>query len=232
MVTLTNGQDVIQIEEQLRVAVMLLLVVRDGGLRMMPIAFDDDALTFLTGVEIAEEGLPADAMLAAPARVFVEMSIGGGFGAATVDGSFARHVSCALQGSGTMILFAWRRFLRNADQPASFYDEWLSNAQRFHELVFVTIESNIFMAALWAGAIKTGSWVLFGIYGFAYAAFFIFFTCYCRYVMHAAAERFDITGTGRLVFLSISIVVSAFIALALPYAISRVTTDILAAQTF
>ncbi|MFI0844417.1 hypothetical protein [Mesorhizobium sp. IMUNJ 23232] len=79
MVELADCLDVVQVEEQFRVAPMLDFVVRDSGLRMMPIALDDDALAALTGEQVSDEGLPTDAVLAAPTGIFVECAVGRGF---------------------------------------------------------------------------------------------------------------------------------------------------------
>ena len=83
VVGFANRLDVIEIEEQLRIAAMLDLVVRDSGLRMMPVTLGNNALAALTGVEVAEEGLPADAMFAGPTRIFIEVPELDGFWTAT-----------------------------------------------------------------------------------------------------------------------------------------------------
>ena len=87
-VALADAFCVFQIEEQGRFVLVRLRTVHDGSLRMVPVAFNQDAAAALTGVKIAEEGLVPDAVRAAPERVLVELAIGRGFQAAemrTVD---------------------------------------------------------------------------------------------------------------------------------------------------
>lgn len=69
VVLLADGLGVGEVEEQYRVALVWRLVVHHGRARMMPVPLDDDAAAALAGVEVASQGLPADAMRAAPALV-------------------------------------------------------------------------------------------------------------------------------------------------------------------
>lgn len=126
----------------------------------------------------------------------------------------------------------WIRKLRQPDQPASFYDDWLGNTKRFHEFVFVTIESNIFLAALYLGATKTGSFVLYGLYALGWVALFWLVAAYIRFAMHALAERYEISKKWRDTFLWISSLISLAVAIGLPASINKVVAAIVEAQTF
>lgn len=53
VVALAHRFDIREIEEQLRVAAVLDLVVGDGGARVMSVPHDDDALATLAGVAVA-----------------------------------------------------------------------------------------------------------------------------------------------------------------------------------
>jgi hypothetical protein len=68
---LAVGLDIIEVEEQNRVAFMRDLVMGDGRSGMVPVALYDDAAAALAGIEIAEECLLADAVCPAPARIAV-----------------------------------------------------------------------------------------------------------------------------------------------------------------
>lgn len=87
VIALAHRLDVREIEEQLRVALMLDLVVGNGSARVMPVTQDDDAPTPLAGVVVSKESLPAYAMRTTPALILVEVPVLSGFRTA------ARHVS-------------------------------------------------------------------------------------------------------------------------------------------
>ncbi|MGN6307304.1 MAG: hypothetical protein ACTHNH_21005 [Mesorhizobium sp.] len=80
MTGLARRLDVPEIEEQRLVTLVRPLVVGDRGAGMVPVAFYDDAAATLAGVQVAEEGLLADAMGAAPSGISVKLAVLLGFG--------------------------------------------------------------------------------------------------------------------------------------------------------
>lgn len=75
VILLAHRLDVIEIEEQCRVALMRLLMVGHRCPRVMTVAFKNDAAAALAGIEVADERLLSDAMGTAPALVSVEPAI-------------------------------------------------------------------------------------------------------------------------------------------------------------
>jgi len=76
---LAVGLDIIEVEEQCRVALVCDLVMGDRRSGMMPIALCDDAAAALAGVEVTEEGLLADTVRATPAGIAVKGAVLLGF---------------------------------------------------------------------------------------------------------------------------------------------------------
>lgn len=75
MASLTYSLDIAEVEEQRLVSLVCLPVVGDSGAAMMSIALYYDTAATLTGVQVAEERLLADAVMTAPARIIVEFAI-------------------------------------------------------------------------------------------------------------------------------------------------------------
>lgn len=85
VILLAHRLDVIEIEEQCRVALMRLLMVGHRCPRVMTVAFKNDAAAALAGVDVADEGLSPDAVRPAPTRICIELPVLLGFCASVMN---------------------------------------------------------------------------------------------------------------------------------------------------
>ncbi len=115
------------------------------------------------------------------------------------------------------------RLVKQSDQPASDWQIGWNNAKILHEVVYVTIESTVILAALQIALEKHFSIVFALVYGLAWVALSLYLIMFFKFFLNVTAEKFEFAHRNRAAFLWGAGVAANIFSCVLPFVLPKLT---------